>query len=179
MNVSEMSDGVKIALTLVLICILIAIVFGIVRFVKGTTDEGTANLENSVLAMSETEFDQYNNTTRSGTQVASLVQLYANRDMAVVVETKRGTVINYGRTLEGVTIPGGSFSKQTEQPDATGTPVVTVAAGLGTDVQYNSNLVNLNNSSHADFVRATAKFKSFLIKDEGDQVIGVYFRQEQ
>lgn len=218
MNTSEMSDGVKIAIAIIIICILIAIVFGIIRFVKAQTDEGTTNLEETVLAVGETEMDQYDNTVRSGSQVMSYIQLNMNRDVAVTVHTRKNPAgVNYGRLLKG-TVPGtptailsgfvpnydtaetngviwnaGSSTAPeapagpggTAQPGnagplsiVPGVPTAYVAGGFDDNIKHNVNLIATRKSGHVDYIRPTAKFNSYLIRDIGDQVVGVVFIQQ-
>lgn len=171
MNFAELSDGVKLAIGFVVLGILIAIVFGAIRYSQTTAEEGSANIENNVSAMTESEFASYDDTIRTGTQVASVAQLYANRDMAVVIKTKRNTAgINYGRQLDGA-------APDAAQNDGVG-KVVSTSKGFLAEAKYNTNLKNMKDSAHADFVRATAKFTSHLIVDEGGQTVGIHFKQQ-
>lgn len=191
MNTSEMSDGVKIAITIIILCILIGIVITVVVFLKGTTDESAEDLEQRVTLMSESSMRDYEGSTYTGTQVKAYVELNRRKDLSIVVHTlKHPKGINYGRKLKGTNASHEpSYTNQWKLgnavdagPGGTVRPLhlkASTGTGFEQTISHYGDLTAMNKISHKDYVIPTNKFNSYLIEDTGGAILGVIFIQQK
>ncbi|MFD0588516.1 hypothetical protein ACFQZE_10925 [Paenibacillus sp. GCM10027627] len=188
----ELGSGARIAIALIVIGVIISIIFVILGFTRGTTNQGIATVSNSMDSMSLAQFDDYDQKVLSGTQVLSALKLFDGRPVALVVRTQKltgatlsdmdgnGTGHNYGALLNGVVA------------SSTTTPVTGALTRNGTDSFYTSDLnidattkmpvVNpqtlvTTQAGSATYVRPTARFTAELIRDTTDTIVGIAFTQ--
>jgi len=179
----ELGSGARIAIALIVIGVIISIIFVILGFTRGTTNQGITTVQNSMDSMSLAQFDDYDQKILSGTQVVSAVKLFEGRPVALVVKTTASIAgvsggHNYGALLVDTssakvitngqlgTIPtgGSSFTKNLD----TSTGVI----------QYNMEYLPMTKSGTNTFVRPTAKFLAQLIKDTTGTIVGICFTQQ-
>ncbi|GKU77569.1 hypothetical protein [Paenibacillus sp. L3-i20] len=178
----ELGSGARIAIALIVIGVIISIIFVILGFTRGTTNQGITTVANSMDSMSLAQFDDYDQKILSGTQVVSAIKLFEGRPVAQVVRTtsqmdpkttggaaKSGH--NYGALLDG------QVSNIITMPDLTGSHYVK---GLETKegIKYNMKYLPTTVSGTNAFVRPTAKFLAELIKDTTGTIVGVCFTQQ-
>lgn len=200
MNTSEMSDSVKMGIAIIIVCILLGIVIGLVMYSRAEANKGISEVSESVSGMENSKLRLYDNTIVSGAEVIAFVQNNKNRDISTNVHTLKNPIgVNYGRVLVNTNMTDFYPSYTTPTPSATAWSVdsgtrVPGPAGKDTTVEgirtayvlkghketyiYNTNVVNIQNPKHKTYIRPTAKFRSFLIRDRGDLVVGVLFIQE-
>lgn len=176
----ELGSGARIAIALIVIGVIISIIFVILGFTRGTTNQGITTVQNSMDSMSLAQFDDYDQKILSGTQVVSAIKLFEGRPVAQVVRTKaqmgNGTTgHNYGALLVGadptskvVTMPGKNSGEAHY--------VVNLDSASG--IKYNMESLPTSKSGTNTFVRPTAKFLAELIKDSTGTIVGICFTQQ-
>ncbi len=98
----ELGSGARIAIALIVIGVIISVIFVILGFTRGTTNQGITTVQNSMDSMSLAQFDDYDQKILSGTQVISAIKLFEGRPVAMVTRTKAqdgshsDTGFNYG-----------------------------------------------------------------------------------
>lgn len=186
----ELSTGMKILLVVVLLMVIIGIVFGIFSFVTSNTEEQQGNMEGNVSAMTSSVMNKYDQTSVSGSNVMAAIQLYKEDEFVVVVQNlKQGAAGNPNGTGDGdrygsYDLEGGkvtAFAASGNETTGATVPGIT-NDGLTADATEGSkyrgkNLTLAKKTSSQSYIRGTAKYNSFLIRDEGQQVVGIYFIQ--
>ncbi|QGQ98792.1 hypothetical protein EHS13_29910 [Paenibacillus psychroresistens] len=185
----ELGSGARIAIALIVIGVIISVIFVILGFTRGTTNQGITTVQNSMDSMSLAQFDDFDQKIQSGTQVTSAIKLFEGRPVATVVRTKAqmtkaiDTGFNYGAELVG-TDPVGTTSPLV-------LPYITDAltkvsgnswyvndlSGAG-QIKYNMNYIPTTKSGTDTFIRPTAKFLAELIKDNTGTIVGICFTQQ-
>ncbi|GKU77568.1 hypothetical protein [Paenibacillus sp. L3-i20] len=176
----ELGSGARIAIALIVIGVIISIIFVILGFTRGTTNQGITTVANSMDSMSLAQFDDYDQKILSGTQVVSAIKLFEGRPVAQVVRTTSqmkstggaGSGHNYGAILADTTDKG-----VITMGTLTGSHYVE---GLETEggITYNMKYLPTTVSGTDTFVRPTAKFLAELIKDTTGTIVGVCFTQQ-
>ncbi|RJX39148.1 hypothetical protein D3P09_16785 [Paenibacillus pinisoli] len=183
----ELGSGARIAIALIVIGVIISIIFVILGFTRGTTNQGITTVQNSMDSMSLAQFDDYDQKIMSGTQVVAAIKLFEGRPVAQLVRTTsflganpsldtRGGH-NYGALLTGATLDTSTklYTKTTIAKKGSHYEV-----GLeSTDgIKYNMYYLPTTQSGTASFVRPTAKFLAELIKDSTGTIVGICFTQQ-
>ena len=178
----DMSDGAKIAITLIILGVLISIIFTILSFTRNATNQGMSAVENSMNAMQLSRFDDYDQKVISGTQVISALKLFEGQPVCIVVRTRArltaaaNTGHNYGAMLTG----SNAATFITTAMAKTGSNsfyIANVALSASNTITYNTNYLNTTVSGNPQFVRTTAKFTAELVKDSTDSIVGICFTQ--
>lgn len=186
----ELSTGMKILLVIVLLMVIIGVVFGIFSFVTSNTEEQQGNMEGNVSAMTSSVMNKYDQTKVSGSNVMAAIQLYKDDEFVVVVQNlKQGSSGNPNGTGSGdrygsYDVEGGKVTpfagSGNETTGATVSNIVndglTPSTNEGSEYR-GKNLTLAKKTSSQSYIRGTAKYNSFLIRDEGQQVVGIYFIQ--
>jgi len=189
----ELGSGARIAIALIVIGVIISVIFVILGFTRGTTNQGISGVSTSMDAMTLARFDDYDQKTISGTQVIAAVKLFEGQPVATVVRTLatmnatvadpdgNATGQNYGAILDGSTRSGEVFN----------TAAIVRASG-NTDSFYTYNLETNNGALLAPnmiytpmtdpgtstFVRPTARFLAEQIRDSTGTIVGIVFTQQ-
>ncbi|QGQ98791.1 hypothetical protein EHS13_29905 [Paenibacillus psychroresistens] len=190
----ELGSGARIAIALIVIGVIISVIFVILGFTRGTTNQGITTVQNSMDSMSLAQFDDFDQKIQSGTQVTSAIKLFEGRPVATVVRTKAQMLTTSG-TGKGTT--GHNYGAQLVGTDqGTVTPAVAatfitaeMAKGAGNSwftvdllgsgqITYNMIYIPTTKSGTATFIRPTAKFLAELIKDTTGTIVGICFTQQ-
>lgn len=190
----ELGSGARIAIALIVIGVIISIIFVILGFTRGTTNQGISTVSVSMDSMSLARFDDYDQKLISGTQVVSAVKLFEGQPVASVVRTLATLDIsatdtsstfqgnNYGALLTGSTKPSGRDYYTSAAIQRTATQAndshYTVNLDTTSGIKYNMIYTPMTESGTDTFVRPTAKFLAELIKDTTGQIVGVCFTQQ-
>ncbi|GKU77570.1 hypothetical protein [Paenibacillus sp. L3-i20] len=175
----ELGSGARIAIALIVIGVIISIIFVILGFTRGTTNQGITTVANSMDSMSLAQFDDYDQKMLSGTQVVSAIKLFEGRPVAQVVRTttqlnaKDYSGHNYGAQLVGVDAKG-----IVTMPDKLTGSHYQVGLNSAAGIKYNMKYLPTTVSGTETFVRPTAKFLAELIKDSTGTIVGVCFTQQ-
>jgi hypothetical protein len=81
----ELGAGARIAIALIVLAVLLSVIFVILGFTRGTTNEGVTSVQNSMDQMNLAQFEDYNQRQMSGAQVLSALKLFEGRPIGVVV----------------------------------------------------------------------------------------------
>ncbi|MDQ0885049.1 hypothetical protein QFZ81_000137 [Paenibacillus sp. V4I9] len=190
----ELGSGARIAIALIVIGVIISVIFVILGFTRGTTNQGITTVQNSMDSMSLAQFDDYDQKILSGTQVISAIKLFEGRPVATVTKTTSqmaltpDTGFNYGAILTGDNITAATATTPASYITTTGASGLRKAnttdsfftgglAGNG-NITYNMVYIPMTESGTRPFVRPTAKFLAELIKDTTGTIIGVCFTQQ-
>ena len=178
----ELGSGARIAIALIVIGVIISVIFVILGFTRGTTNQGITTVQNSMDSMSLAQFDDYDQKILSGTQVLSAIKLFEGRPVAAVVRTSAqmtaaaNTGHNYGALLANT---AADTFVTTAMTKGTGNSFYT------RDIQVDDGSMSFNmvylpttRSGTPTFVRPTAKFLAELIKDTTGTIVGVCFTQQ-
>lgn len=84
---ADISEGAKIAIILIILCAVIAIVFSLLTMMKNVAAAGSQSLQNGMDQLSDSEFQNYDQKTVSGTDVAAAVKIFEGRPIAFVTVT--------------------------------------------------------------------------------------------
>lgn len=181
----ELGSGARIAIALIVIGVIISVIFVILGFTRGTTNQGITTVQNSMDSMSLAQFDDYDQKVLSGTQVISAIKLFEGRPVASVVRTSAqkasgvATVgTNYGALLKNTSATDyitESMNRKTAGDSFYTHDIDTDASG---NMKYNNVILPLTKSGTPKFVRPTAKFLAELIKDTTGTIVGVCFTQQ-
>lgn len=197
----DISDGAKIALGLVLLVAIVAIVMQLLKMVKNQSNSGSVALQDSFAKVSESEFDGYDQVTKTGVDVASAVKIFDGRPVAIVVQTNKQVATKdawlYNCLLAGTTVTDGGSGRgnmvavKTSDTAAAAYTTGTIApwadhngylAELEVDAatgayKYNTNTKPMSATSTDSAVRDSGTFLAQLIKNDAGENIGVYFMQ--
>lgn len=201
----DISGMIRVGVTIILVATLVAVVLNLAVIGQSTLNSGMSNLQAGVTQISQQEFQNYNQRTITGTEVQSAIQLYSGRDIAILVATKAcqsysgGTATvtkfyNYGCLVKPAPIPtsegqasiitsiannvdsSGNLAKPAEQRTWYQAEY-NVDSSTGS-LTYNNNTVNTQNPAVSEqYILNTAQFRSYLIRNNADQIIGMVFIQ--
>lgn len=85
---TDISEGAKVGIILIILCALIAIVFSLLTMMKNITSSGSQSLQNGLDQLSDSEFQNYDQKTISGTDVQAAVKIFEGRPISFVVVTQ-------------------------------------------------------------------------------------------
>ena len=180
----ELGSGARIAIALIVIGVIISVIFVILGFTRGTTNQGITTVQNSMDSMSLAQFDDYDQKILSGTQVVSAIKLFEGRPVAMVTRTAammtstathKDMGYNYGALLTGTNATSFLTTAMTKNA---GVSVFTAGINGGGTPTFNMVYIPMTESGTEQFVRPTAKFLAELIKDSTGTITGVCFTQQ-
>ncbi|WP_268624611.1 hypothetical protein [Paenibacillus alvei] len=183
----ELGSGARIAIALIVIGVIISVIFVILGFTRGTTNQGITTVQNSMDSMALAQFDDYDQKILSGTQVISAIKLFEGRPVAMVTRTSAQmkaaaeTGFNYGAILKGSTsgptIADSATYIATLRKQSTDSFFTADFAANGI-TKPNMVYIPLTQTGTNSYVRPTAKFLAELIKDSTGTIVGVCFTQQ-
>ena len=83
----EISSGAMLGIVLIALAAVIGLGFGVFAIAKGTANEGITGVQDSLGAVSESGFDDYNQKTVTGSSVKSAITNYKGKPYAILVNT--------------------------------------------------------------------------------------------
>jgi len=95
---TDISEGAKVGIILIILCALIAIVFSLLTMMKNITSSGSQSLQNGLDQLSDSEFQNYDQKTVSGTDVMSAIKIFEGRPVSFVVVTSADKKANASGT---------------------------------------------------------------------------------
>lgn len=113
---TDISEGAKVGIILIILCALIAIVFSLLTMMKNITSSGSQSLQNGLDQLGDSEFQAYDQKVVSGTDVAAAIKIFEGRPVAFVINTTADqkstdkTAHLYGAKL---TVTGGNGDGET------------------------------------------------------------------
>ena len=186
----ELGSGARIAIALIVIGVIISVIFVILGFTRGTTNQGISGVSTSMDAMTLARFDDYDQKVISGTQVIAAVKLFEGQPVAMVVRTlatlddHANAGQNYGAVLDGADAVAANRTYLTD-------PIVRDPASTDSfytvdlDKNANGSLVSPNmiytpmtNAGTDTFVRPTGRFLAEQMRDSTGTIVGICFTQQ-
>lgn len=108
----DVSATMRVGITVILVAALVAVVLNLMVMSNSLLSNGQTTLQSGIDSVSAQEFATYDNAKVSGTQVATAMNLFSGRDVAIVIQTKAfrennsfggsntvGIAMNYGALL--------------------------------------------------------------------------------
>lgn len=84
---TDISEGAKVGIILIILCALIAIVFSLLTMMKNITSSGSQSLQNGLDQLGDSEFQVYDQKVVSGTDVAAAIKIFEGRPVSFVIVT--------------------------------------------------------------------------------------------
>ena len=100
----DLSTGIKIAITLVILCSIVAIVFALLFIMKNITTTGANDFQASVEGIQNLYWDDYNQKTVTGNTVQTYLKMCNGKNISCVVRTTRSKDIFPGGVNYGVAL---------------------------------------------------------------------------
>ena len=94
---TDISEGAKVGIILVILCALIAIVFSLLTMMKNITSSGSQSLQNGLDQLTDSEFQSYDQENVSGTDVMAAVKIFEGRTVGFVVVSQADIKDNGGQ----------------------------------------------------------------------------------
>ena len=152
----EISNGAMLGIVLIALAAIIGLGFGVFAIAKGTANEGVTNVQESLGAVGNSAFTDFDQKIVTGTQVVSAYQSFEGKPYAILIATQAikdnttasGTLSDKGA---GLTQAYGSVAskfptvaaKETTEESATG---MKVKNSKGTDIEL--TFINYNAKLH-------------------------------
>lgn len=105
---NEISSGSMLGIVLIALAAIIGLGFGVFAIAKGTANEGVTNVQESLDAVSQQAYTDYDQKIVSGTQVISAYQNFTGKNTAILIMTQaqKDKAVNKENATTG--IPSGS-----------------------------------------------------------------------
>lgn len=153
--------GIRVAAGIFLTIMLITIVVIITISSQDAAKQGQTKMASITTQLSDTEFNTYNNTTLSGSQVLNAIRQYMNLD-------EFGIRVFTGKDIGG-TYYGNTF---TYNSDAELNSVV-----IDPDDRKNLILTGAEDQTQATYINPSGKFTSKIARDDNNMIRGIVFKQ--
>lgn len=156
--------GIRVAAGIFLTIMLITIVVIITISSQDAAKQGQTKMASITTQLSDTEFNTYNNTTLSGSQVLNAVRQYMNLEqfgIRVVTGKQRASGNDVG------TFYGNEFvyEKVADQ-------------GSITNSYKNLRIVDAENQMLDQYINPSGKFRATIVRDSNNMIRGIEFIQE-
>lgn len=147
--------GIRVAAGIFLTIMLITIVVIITISSQDAAKQGQTKMASITTQLSDTEFNTYNNTTLSGSQVMNAIRQYMNLEQfGIRVITGKGADTYYGNTFD---VKEGHITNKDEDKNLT--------------------LTKAEDQSEPDYINPSGKFKSKIVRDKNNMIRGIIFEQ--
>ena len=177
-NLNELAKG---AIIVALIALVIGLVMTGVTIARGFIGEGMQTFSNNMSQASNARFDSYNQKVVLGSEVENAIISFEGMQYGVVVETLKnsGSPVNYNAVLEGSSETDGTgFAKTYEDGDENGYIVSSYNGGEADEIKQYTKIGNIKKKGGREYIKQDAKFDARLIRDESENIIGIYFKQK-
>lgn len=165
---------------------------------KGDANENQVALQGQLGDLKQSKYNDYDQKLVSGTQVTAAYNLFKSENIGIVVKTCKGNWVCYNAVLspfsaseslasipfKGLTL--NATSKQITSSvsfinaDSANGSLSFVLDGSGDQsiIRKNGVTTGMYKNGSIDYVNSTATFRSYLILDSGDVIIGIVFVQD-
>ncbi|MGG0821694.1 ABC transporter permease [Paenibacillus turicensis] len=150
--------GIRVAAGIFLTIMLITIVVIITISSQDAAKQGQTKMASITTQLSDTEFNTYNNTTLSGSQVLNAVRQYMNLEQF-------GIRVTTGK--KATSFYGNEFSKNGDNWQIS-----------NADDKKNLILTKAENQSEPEYINPSGKFKSTIVRDQNSMIRGIIFEQQ-
>lgn len=157
--------GIRVAAGIFLTIMLITIVVIITISSQDAAKQGQTKMAAITTQLSDTEYNTYNNTVLSGSQVLNAIRQYVNQD-------EFGIQVITGKQYYQDTSTSGTFYGQQFNLDARG--VVT-----SLDTTKRTSLYYAELQSNIQYINPSGKFISSIVRDDNNMIRGIKFEQQR
>lgn len=197
------TDGLKIAVAVIIVAAVIGMVFFIVNRGTDMFNQGTSQLDATLSSLSDADKKVYDNSTVTGTEVINAIKKYVDVDgVYVIVNTKKGDVRVYdntvGKNAAGVTeelatiyatswnVSGfpdkyndgtatlKAITPKPETPPADSSPFGKFETPTREDGQYDATL----SKNEKAYISTSASFTASIQVDQNNEVRFITFVQK-
>lgn len=154
--------GIRVAAGIFLTIMLITIVVIITISSQDAAKQGQTKMASITTQLSDTEFNTYNNTTLSGSQVLNAIRQYMNLDqfgLRVVTGRQQKSSNNVG------TFYGNTFVYE-------GNNTGEITTDKFTDISQAENQKNV------EYINPSGQFTSTIVRDKNNMIRGIVFIQQ-
>ncbi|WP_055105807.1 hypothetical protein [Paenibacillus ihumii] len=155
--------GIRVAAGIFLTIMLITIVVIITISSQDAAKQGQTKMASITTQLSDTEFNTYNNTTLSGSQVLNAIRQYMNLEqfgIRVVTGKQKAAGNNVG------TFYGNTFVYEGDDKGS-----------INSDYK-NVDLTIPENQRYPEYINPSGKFKATIVRDKNNMIRGIEFEQE-
>ncbi len=92
----EISSGAMLGIVLIALAAIIGLGFGVFAIAKSTANEGVTNVQESLEAVSDSAFEDYNQKVVTGSQVMSALNSFDGKNVAVLIMTQANKNVAVG-----------------------------------------------------------------------------------
>ena len=85
---NDWSEGAKLAVGLIVICVIVGAVFLVLSTTRNQMNTGMSTLQNSLGAMTQSQFDDYDQKFVSGLQAKSSVKIFEGSPISILIRNK-------------------------------------------------------------------------------------------
>lgn len=183
----DLSTVVKIGIGLVILVFIVGIVFSVVKLGRNIANSGADQLESSLDQLSNSQLDDFDQHTVTGTRVSLAIKQFDKMPLGIVVVTgmcQQDNVMGgycYGQLLDGYTATGDrnnvAYKSATALKRKDGSTLLT--AQMASPKKYNANTKPTLVSGSQQFIRPNAIFLGELLEDNTGTTVGIQFTQMQ
>ncbi|WP_435924003.1 ABC transporter permease [Paenibacillus sp. DYY-L-2] len=148
--------GIRVAAGIFLTIMLITIVVIITISSQDAAKQGQTKMASITTQLSETEFNTYNNTTLSGSQVLNAIRQYMSLD-------EFGIHVITGKDTNGE-FYGNTFNLSIGQIDQSVSKKLELTKALAQEAD--------------EYINPSGQFKSTIVRDKNNMIRGIIFRQQ-
>ncbi|MEF2964210.1 ABC transporter permease [Paenibacillus sp. M1] len=156
--------GIRVAAGIFLTIMLITIVVIITISSQDAAKQGQTKMASITTQLSDTEFNTYNNTTLSGSQVLNAIRQYMNLEQ-FGIQVTTGKQIFEGE--DQTSFYGNDFEEENG-----------IISKIGDDDDKNTELDKALNESFDEYINPSGKFKSYIVRDKNKMIRGIVFTQQ-
>ena len=188
----DVSSQVRTGVTIILVAALVAAILNLLVVAQSILNSGMSTLQSGVNQITQQEYNTYNQTKITGTEVRSALALYQGRDIAIVIRTNAckdaslganswGYV--YGSLLDDAVLDtantSGTLYKLTDALDKSAGDAFYTAEYLYLNgvIQSSHDTTGVMTTGDTEFVLPGARFRSELIKNSTGTIVGICFTQ--
>lgn len=187
-----------IAMAILFVVALVGYSSGLFNTSKSDANDNQVALQAQLGDLKLSKFSDYDQKLVAGTNVMAAYNTLKSENIGMVVKTCKGKWVCYNAVLSpfsttnpvsSIPFKGLSLDASSKQitssvsyvnADSSSTSISLVIDGTGDQsvVRKNSITTNMYKNGSVDYVNSTATFRSYLILDSGDQIVGIVFVQE-
>lgn len=159
--------GIRVAAGIFLTIMLITIVVIITISSQDAAKQGQTKMASITTQLSDTEFNTYNNTTLSGSQVLNAIRQYMNlKQFGIKVTT--GKQVGAGTSGANLSSFYGNYFEENNG----------IMQSIGSDSGKRTDLDYALDESSIDYINPSGKFESYIVRDKNNMIRGIVFRQQ-
>lgn len=170
----ELSTGMTILLTIVLLSVLIATVVSLVFYFNTKAEEENDTLNSTSAGFTNAQWDRFDQVKLTGVEVQAAIEMYMHTEATVVVAKKSGNSFKFFCYGQGVKVTGNPNANSDIQSEpTTGSCTTSLSGSIATFLGTNTQ--SLRVPTDDAFIRSSASYNSKLLKDAGNNTLGVIF----